>query len=105
VIFLEDCIPGAWDLQDHLLRVVQPDRVDVHSLYDSIDWPMLLTPFPASYVPQLAHMSKPISSLFQSDFYGKRRMRDSRGKKIVQPLGTNAEKEVENTGMMRALID
>ncbi|KDR66902.1 hypothetical protein GALMADRAFT_80370 [Galerina marginata CBS 339.88] len=75
---LDDCKPGAFDCKSHLLRVVQKERKEltVHSLWNDIDW-----------LHQRSH-----------------RMREGR-KTVVQPLGTNAEKEIETQGMARAIID
>jgi hypothetical protein len=86
--------------------------MDVHSLDDSINWchaadiqALHFAHILASYVPQLSDLSKPISSLFHSDLYAKHQMRDDHGRTVIQPLGTNSEKEVEMAGMMRALVD
>jgi hypothetical protein len=39
-ILLEDCAPGAFDLQDHLDRVMKQERKEMttDSLYEAIDW-------------------------------------------------------------------
>ncbi|KAF8193831.1 hypothetical protein K438DRAFT_1486980, partial [Mycena galopus ATCC 62051] len=39
-ILLEDCLPGAFDLQDHLDRVMRRERRELttKSLFQSIDW-------------------------------------------------------------------
>ena len=56
------------------------------------------------YVPDLNFLSSQVSSHFRSSPIAMHRMREGR-KTIVQPLGTNAEREIETQGMARALLD
>ena len=49
-------------------------------------------------------MSKDISARFCLEPIAKHRMREGR-KTVVQPLGTNAERETETQGMARAIMD
>jgi len=111
-VFLDDYAPGAFDLQDHLARVEKQARKEmtVHSLYDDIDWrhvrDVQVLHFARAlveFIPQLSHLSKEISVRFRGPL-AKKRMRDGR-RTTVQPLGTNAEREVETQGMMRACLD
>ncbi|EDR04537.1 uncharacterized protein LACBIDRAFT_330448 [Laccaria bicolor S238N-H82] len=78
-IRLDDCKPGSFDLQSHLACVAQKKRktMTVETLRNDIDW------------------THPIA---------KHRMREGR-KTVVQPLGTNAERETETQGMARAIMD
>ncbi|KAJ7754309.1 hypothetical protein DFH07DRAFT_705528, partial [Mycena maculata] len=75
-ILLEDCAPGAFNLQDHLDRVMQQKRKEMttESLYADIDW---------DYIHKLTALHWT----------------------VVQPLGTNSERETETPGMMRAMLD
>ncbi|KAJ7327496.1 hypothetical protein DFH08DRAFT_710387 [Mycena albidolilacea] len=112
-IFLEDCAPGAFDLQDHLDRVMKQGRKEMttESLYTDIDWDYIhnLTALHwvrilVTFIPQLAHLRKTVELEFNSARMTKRRLPRNR-KTVVQPLGTNAERETETQGMMRAMLD
>jgi hypothetical protein len=112
-IRLDDCKPGAFDLQSHLLRVAQKERtkLTVDSLWNDIDWPHQRTVQAlhwarvlVGYIPELKFLSMEISSRFRSAPVAKHCMREGR-KTVVQPLGTNAEKEIETQGMARAIRD
>ncbi|KAF8057175.1 hypothetical protein FPV67DRAFT_1566211 [Lyophyllum atratum] len=95
-IKLDDCAPGAFNLADHLERVMKMERkhMTTHSLYEiqALHW-----------VPLEAYR-KPVSALFRSDSIAKHCMRKGR-KTVIQPLGTNGEKEVETQGMKNAILD
>ena len=108
-----DCKPGAFDLETHLLRVAQMDRkkMTVETLRADIDWDHLRNVqmlhwvrVLVDYVPDLNFLSSQVSDRFRSSPIAKHRMREGR-KTIVQPLGTNAEREIETQGMARALLD
>ena len=112
-IRLDDCKPGAFDLQSHLARVAQKKRntMTVESLRTDIDWTHVQavqslhwTRVLVDYIPELKDMSKEISAKFRSEPIAKHRMREGR-KTAVQPLGTNAERETETQGMARAILD
>jgi len=112
-IRLDDCKPGAFDLQSHLLRLAQKERtkMTVETLWTDIDWQHLRTVQAlhwvrvlAGYIPELNFMSAEISSRFRLPPLAKHRMREGR-KTMVQPLGTNAEREIETQGMARAILD
>ncbi|KAJ7733725.1 hypothetical protein DFH07DRAFT_780514 [Mycena maculata] len=111
-ILLEDCAPGAFDLQDHLGRVMQQKRKEMttESLYADIDWDYIheLTALHwvrilVTFHPQLAHLCKAVEAAFNSDRMTKHRL--CRRQTVVQPLGTNSEREAETPGMMRAMLD
>ncbi|KAJ6628483.1 hypothetical protein B0H10DRAFT_2209395 [Mycena sp. CBHHK59/15] len=111
-ILLEDCAPNAFDLQDHLDRVMRQERrsLTTESLFDDIDWSYIEDLMALHWVrilvhflPQLSHLRKEISDLFKSDAMTKLRLRLR--KSLMQPLGTNAERETETQGMMRAILD
>ncbi|KAF8159999.1 hypothetical protein B0H34DRAFT_797183 [Crassisporium funariophilum] len=112
-IRLDDCKPGAFDLQSYLLCVVQKERINmtVISLWNDIDWShqravqaLHWTRVLVGYVPELDFLSPDISARFRSTPIAKHRMCEGR-KTVVQPLGTNAEREIETQGMARALRD
>ncbi|KAJ7244495.1 hypothetical protein C8J57DRAFT_1680834 [Mycena rebaudengoi] len=112
-ILLEDCAPGAFDLQDHLNRVMKQERkqMTTETLFEDIDWDYIheLTALHwvrilVTFVPQLAHLRLEVEAAFNSDRMTKHRLPRNR-KTMVQPLGTNAERETEIQGMMRAMLD
>ncbi|KAJ7201866.1 hypothetical protein GGX14DRAFT_571124 [Mycena pura] len=112
-ILLEDCAPGAFNLQDHLDRVMKQERKEMttDSLYADIDWDYIhdLTALHwvrifVNFAPQLAHLRKVVEAAFDSERMTKLRLRRGR-KATVQPLGTNAERETETPGMLRAMLD
>lgn len=80
------------------------------SLCDDIDWKYVqdvqalhFVHALVEFIPQLSHLTKVVSSRFCGPL-AKKRMRDGRKTK-VQPLGTNAEHEVETQGIMKACLD
>jgi uncharacterized protein DUF6589 len=112
-IRLDDCKPGAFDVQTHLSRVAQmgQKKMTVKTLRADIDWHHLRNVqmlhwacVLVDYVPDLNFLSSEISARFRSPPIAKHRMREGR-KTVVQPLGTNAEREIETQGMARALLD
>ncbi|KAG6818589.1 hypothetical protein H0H93_003702 [Arthromyces matolae] len=112
-IKLEDCAPGAFNLADHLERVMKMERKNMTtwSIFSSIDWEhqnkvqaLHWLRVLVGHIDELADMRAKVSHHFRGDDIAKHRMREGR-KTVVQPLGTNAEKEVETQGMMRALLD
>ncbi|KIM79541.1 hypothetical protein PILCRDRAFT_10365 [Piloderma croceum F 1598] len=107
-VYNDDCAPGAFKAQDHIDRVAKKERsqMTIDSLHNDIDWVHIQNVMGlhwarvlVEYVPQLQHLQKELSVRFRSS-----PMRVGR-KTIVQPLGTNSEREVENQGMMRAILD
>ncbi|KAJ7759727.1 hypothetical protein DFH07DRAFT_740983 [Mycena maculata] len=78
-ILLEDCAPGAFNLQDHLDRVMQQEqtKLTIDSLIADINWP---------YIHELTALTWDRITL-------------------MQPIGTNAEHSTETQGMLRALLD
>ncbi|KAK7021914.1 hypothetical protein VNI00_017142 [Paramarasmius palmivorus] len=112
-IKLEDCPPGAFHLQDHLDHVVKNKHssMTTHSLFTGINWDYhhkiaaahwLQALF--NYVPCLkkAYQQR-LTAYFQEDL-ALHRIPDSWQMKI-QPLGTNAECEVETQGIKRCIND
>ncbi|KAJ7680071.1 hypothetical protein B0H17DRAFT_1232529 [Mycena rosella] len=66
-ILLEDCAPGAFDLQDHLERVMRQERRELTTefLFEDIDWPYIQDLMAlhwvrilVNFIPQLAHLRK-----------------------------------------------
>ncbi|KAJ8079046.1 hypothetical protein PM082_013333 [Marasmius tenuissimus] len=113
-ILLEDCPENAFKLEPFLSRVLANKRagLTVTQLYKSINWTHIgltqslhILQALVHYVPTLKPMLKLISERFRaSDGCGIHRMREGQ-KTSVQPLGTNAEKEIETAGMIQALDD
>jgi len=112
-ICLDDCKPGAFDLQSHLACVAQKKRktMTVETLRTDIDWAhvhsvQLLHWAGAliDYIPQLKPMSKEISARFHLEPIAKHHMHEG-WKTVVQPLGTNAERETKTQGMAQAIMD
>jgi hypothetical protein len=114
-ILLEDCAPGAFDLQVHLdlVNVMKQERKEMttESLYEAIDWDYIheLTALHwvrilVTFIPQLAPLQREVETAFNSEKMTKRRLPRNH-KTVVQPLGTNAERETETQGMMRAMLD
>ncbi|KAJ7187587.1 hypothetical protein GGX14DRAFT_580947 [Mycena pura] len=111
-ILLEDCAPDAFDLQDHLDRVMQRERKEltVDTLLADIDWDYIQELMAlhwvlilVTFIPQLAHLRKDVTALFNSDKMTKLRLRWRIA--VFQGLGTNAERETETQGMMRTILD
>ncbi|KAF8056279.1 hypothetical protein FPV67DRAFT_1678179 [Lyophyllum atratum] len=112
-IKLEDYAPGAFDLEPHLKLVMKMERADMttRSVFHSIDWnhqeevqALHWVRHLVGFIDELESYRKEVSNLFRGEGIAKHRMREGR-KTVVQPLGTNAEKEVETQGMMRAILD
>ncbi|KAJ7043878.1 hypothetical protein C8F04DRAFT_1361422 [Mycena alexandri] len=111
-ILLEDCAPGAFNLQDHLDRVMEQKRkkMTTESLYADIDWDWIhrLTALHwvlilVTFIPQLAHLRTAVRAALKSPEMTKLRLRLR--KSVGQPLGTNGERETETQGMFRAMLD
>ncbi|KAK7446004.1 hypothetical protein VKT23_014627 [Stygiomarasmius scandens] len=111
-ILMDDVAPGAFDLDDHIERVLRNDSAEltVQKLWASIDWDhisgvqslhVLLALL--VYVPSLNSMENQVNELFRGK-YAIHRMREGRKTTLV-PLGTNSEREIETEGMKRALHD
>ncbi|KAK7012556.1 hypothetical protein R3P38DRAFT_3324130 [Favolaschia claudopus] len=101
--------PRAFDAQDHIDRIFQGERQNLTTdiLYDDIDWPHIedtsdlhLVRVIAEFTPHLNHLAPQISARFR-DHLAKHPIPVH--KTILQPLGTNAEREVTSQGMHAAL--
>ncbi|KAJ6471022.1 hypothetical protein C8R45DRAFT_1165764 [Mycena sanguinolenta] len=112
-ILLEDCAPGAFNLQDHVERVMKQERrqLTIDPLYASIDWAYIheLTALHwvrilVYFIPQLEYLRPAVNAAFLSERMTKHRLPKGRITKM-QPLGTNAEHSTETHGMMRAMLD
>jgi len=112
-VYLEDCAPGAFKAQDHIDRIAKQERKEmtINSLYGDIDWVHIGNVMAlhwvrvlAEFIPELLHLWEDISTSFCSSPIAKHTMCAGR-KTTVQPLGTNAERETENHGMLRAVLD
>jgi uncharacterized protein YerC len=110
---LDDCAPNAFDLKDHLDRVVKKERITLtaQTLYNDIDWKHIhkvqahhWTRVLVNFIPSLAPLIPDLNTCFRGDTMAKHRMREGR-KTVIQPLGTNSERETETQGMLRAVLD
>ena len=113
VFFYADCKPGAFNANDHIARIIKQERqmMTTESIFQSIDWAHNQSVSEhhfvrvlAEYTPQLNHLTSEISARFRTAPLAKHRMRENRTT-LVQPIGTNAEREIETQGMARALVD
>ncbi|KAF7293112.1 hypothetical protein MKEN_01468500 [Mycena kentingensis (nom. inval.)] len=105
--------PHALDFAPYLERLLKGERVDltVDTIHDAIDWALIheLTALHwvrilVHFIPQLEYLRKDVTTTFKSAKLAKFRLPEDR-KTVMQPLGTNAERETETQGMMRALLD
>ncbi len=110
---LEDCAPNAFNLHDHLSRVIKKERAELTTatILSDIDWPHLRRVLAlhwvrilAELIPEFHAYQKEISARFRSDSIAKRPRRAGR-KTEMQALGANAEREMEIQGMARAITD
>ncbi|KAF8166721.1 hypothetical protein K438DRAFT_1528770, partial [Mycena galopus ATCC 62051] len=108
---LQNCKPGAFHADDHVARVVAQERqtMTTESVYASIDWThnrnianLHFVRVLADFIPHLSDLSTQISTRFRTDL-AKYRLNPT--KSILQPLGTNCEREVENKGMHNSILD
>ncbi|KII90232.1 hypothetical protein PLICRDRAFT_108509 [Plicaturopsis crispa FD-325 SS-3] len=111
-ILLEDCAPGAFNLTDHLDRVAKKERLTLtaRSLWHDIDWnhsrrvqALHWVRILVHFIPELAFLIPLVSKAFRTAGPHGRPLRLR--KTVVQPLGTNAEREVETKGMRSAVLD
>ncbi|KAJ7687731.1 hypothetical protein B0H17DRAFT_1160422 [Mycena rosella] len=112
-ILLEDCAPGAFNLQDHIDRVMLQERrqMTIDSLHASIDWQYIhnLTVLHwvrilVYFIPELAYLRSLVNAEFNSARMSKRRLPKERVT-VMQPVGTNGEHSTETQGMLRALLN
>ncbi|KAJ7687522.1 hypothetical protein B0H17DRAFT_1136251 [Mycena rosella] len=92
-ILLEDCAPGAFDLQNHLDLVIKQERreLTIDSLYGDINWAYIheLTALHwvrilVYFIPQLAYLCQEVTAAFNSEKMTKRRLPKGR-KTVMQP--------------------
>ncbi|THU77523.1 hypothetical protein K435DRAFT_877734 [Dendrothele bispora CBS 962.96] len=111
-ILIEDTAPGAFDLDDHITRLMKNrcQELTTEKIWASIDWDHItgvqslhvLLAF-LSFIPSLTSMKQKANDLLRSK-YAIHRMRDGRKSTLI-PLGTNSEKEIQTEGMKRAIHD
>jgi hypothetical protein len=84
----------------------------INSLYGDIDWVHIknITALHwvrvlAEFIPKLLHLQEDISTALSVRVQLLNTQCGSGRKTTVQPLGTNAERETENHGMLRAVLD
>ncbi|THU87469.1 hypothetical protein K435DRAFT_681625 [Dendrothele bispora CBS 962.96] len=112
-IDLEGCPENAWDLEDHLDRIIKNERssMTVDTLWGSIDWThhhdsmsLYVLQTLSESVSALKPYTSDISKRFCAAPIAIHRIPDNR-RTTIQPLGTNAENELETQGMKRAMED
>ncbi|KAK7472123.1 hypothetical protein VKT23_000244 [Stygiomarasmius scandens] len=110
---LKNCSDDAWNLQDHLTRVMNNRRstMTVDCLWTSINWShhhdsmsLLLVKTLADEVAALRSHSKTVSERFRESPMAIHCLPDDY-RTSIQPLGTNAENELETQGMARIMTD
>ncbi|KAF8168605.1 hypothetical protein K438DRAFT_2064437 [Mycena galopus ATCC 62051] len=103
--------PGAFHADDHVARVIAQERqtMTTESVYASIDWThnhnvadLHFLRVLADFIPHLNDLSTQISARFRTTL-AKHRLPVTTA--MLQPLGTNCEREVENKGMQNAIFD
>ncbi|KAF9022260.1 hypothetical protein BDZ89DRAFT_1137427 [Hymenopellis radicata] len=112
-IRLDDCEPGAFDLDDYQTRVVRNERATLttQALMDDVDSAHLhhiqclhIVRMLCEHVPSLEPLCPLISERFRSEPVAKHRMRPGR-KSLVVPLKANSHAEMEVHGMKEAQKD
>ncbi|KAK1221011.1 hypothetical protein PQX77_016188 [Marasmius sp. AFHP31] len=113
-ITLEDCKDDAFNLDDYLARVAKNERstLTVDKLWGSIDWghhhdsqTLFVVKTLVDDIPILKKAySKDVVTRFRSPPIALHRIPADRITQI-QPLGTNAEREIEIHGMKRCIED
>ncbi|KAF9015919.1 hypothetical protein BDZ89DRAFT_1141826 [Hymenopellis radicata] len=112
-IRLDDCEPGAFDLDDYQERVVRNERAELTttSLFADIDFAHLqrvqvlhVVRILCEHVPCLDHLRPLISARFRSDPIQKHRMREGRKSSVI-PLRANSHYEMDPHGMHQAEKD
>ncbi|KAJ7793621.1 hypothetical protein B0H14DRAFT_2622662 [Mycena olivaceomarginata] len=109
----EDCKPGAFNADDHVVRVIAQERqtMTAESIFSSIDWThnqavacLHFVRVLAEFVPELTPLRAQITTHFRTAPIAKHLLPEDR-KTINQPIGTNAKHELELKGMRAALSD
>ncbi|KAF9048061.1 hypothetical protein BDZ89DRAFT_1127021 [Hymenopellis radicata] len=112
-IRLDDCEPGAFNLDDYHDRLVRNERstLTTEGLFQDVDFEHLhrvmclhVVRMLCEHVPSLDPLRPRISERFRSDPIQKHRMREGR-KSYVVPLGANSHYEMEAHGMKEAQKD
>ncbi|KAF7371704.1 hypothetical protein MVEN_00026800 [Mycena venus] len=107
----DDVQPGAFDASDHIARIVRQERqtMTTESVFESIDWSHIgdvtelhFVRVLAEFTPHLIHLIKQISARFRGPLA---KHRIPVRKKRLQPLATNAEREVTYQGMKSCFAD
>ncbi|KAJ7876307.1 hypothetical protein B0H14DRAFT_3130444, partial [Mycena olivaceomarginata] len=108
---LENCKPGAFHAADHIARVINQERqsMTVETIYSSIDWGHMdnitdlhFVRVIANFSPHLNHLSSQVSARFRTTL-AKHRLEPRKTR--LQPLGTNAEQQMENKGYQAGFRD
>ncbi|KAJ7815078.1 hypothetical protein B0H14DRAFT_2375595 [Mycena olivaceomarginata] len=101
-----DCKPGAFNADDHVARVIAQERqtMTAESIFSSIDWIhnqavacLHFVRVLAEFVPELTPLRAQITTRFRTAPIAKHLLPEDR-KTINQPIGTNAEHELETEG-------
>ncbi|KAJ7310769.1 hypothetical protein DFH08DRAFT_1046027 [Mycena albidolilacea] len=108
---LDDCKPGAFHAADHIARVINQERqsMTVETIYSSIDWEHMdnitdlhFVRVIANFSPHLNPLSSQVSTRFRTTL-AKHRLEPRKTR--LQPLGTNAEQQMENKGYQAGFRD
>jgi hypothetical protein len=110
---LEECEPGAFDIRDRFLRMLRMERktLTTKGLWNDINHASLDTVTALHwlrvlifYIPELDKYRTDLMNAFEAPAIVSRKISPNR-KTVVQPLGTNGEREIEIHGMEKALRD
>ncbi|KAK1223392.1 hypothetical protein PQX77_013735 [Marasmius sp. AFHP31] len=113
-VTLEDCDDNTFNLDDYLARVAKNERSEltVDNLWDSIDWYHHHDSQTLYVIKTLVKAIPLLNKAYSADITSRFRippiaLHRSLGDRItkIQPLGTNAEREIEIHGMKRVLED
>ncbi|KAJ7190106.1 hypothetical protein GGX14DRAFT_382544 [Mycena pura] len=112
-IRLDDCEPGAFNLDAHEQRIIQNTGAEstIDDLLDTVDFPHLecvhahhILRILCEFIPQLEHYLPQIAQRLREAPLAKHRMRPGRKTHIV-PLRANGHNEMETHGMQATLLD
>jgi hypothetical protein len=108
---LDNCKPGAFHAADDIAHVINQERqsMTVETIYSSIDWEHMdnitdlhFVRVIANFSPHLNHLSSQVSARFRTTL-AKHRLEPRKTR--LQPLGTNAEQQMENKGYQAGFRD
>ncbi|KAJ7167969.1 hypothetical protein C8R46DRAFT_898893 [Mycena filopes] len=107
----DDVVPGAFDANDHVARVLKEERqtMTAESVWETIDWEhndnirdLHFVRVLAEFSPHLSFLQPEISERFRTTLA---KHRIPLRKKVLQPTGTNTERQLTSQGMQRGRVD